>query len=207
MIRRFDRYAVRTLRAPLCAAALAALPSIVTAAAPRQAAEKPVAIELGAAKPAEVAGLEIEVSDPRRPRPSRRAVTDIAVILLPGRLDLDVAMGAAGGVGTAAGRRLFRARIAVVAEGRIVRAPLAWCGGFAGGFARCEADCDGGSFALRREAGRDRALRLLLGELVAGAVDDGAGGLVLTACQVDGGEALRLVPRRGASAGVSLGQD
>lgn len=192
------------------AAAISALlltRATVDAAETRRAAS-PAAIELQPSRRSDLDTIEIEIADPRQTRSPRRAVTDLLVVLLPGRTPLDRALVQPGGRGPAAERRLYRARLTAVSGGRLHRGPSAWCSGFDGDLSVCDVDCDGGRFSLRRGSMADEGFALIVGP---GAGDDATGseggGISLSACHLDGGGETRLVARRGAVADIALSAD
>lgn len=176
---------------------------------PRSAVEVAHTMVLTPRRRADLAQIEIEISDPRLTRAPRLAVTDLAVVLEPGRGDLPGALGGSGGTGVAAERRLIRARLLVVAGGRLRRGPESWCGGFDRGRSVCTVDCDGGAFALLRPAsapgprpgrpGADDATPLALSIGSAGDADEPGDdtSVTLDACRSEAEAPARLVTRGG----------
>lgn len=218
------RYACRMIRRATCllrphvasarltavlAAAVLVYSLASTHAAGTRHAPTPATLDLQPMRHADLDNLEIEFADVRQTRPSRRGITDLLVVLLPGRTPLDRALASAGGVGVATERRLFRAQVTAVSGGRLYRAPIAWCGSFGDHLSVCELDCDGGRFSLRRGGSAAARFALIVGP-GAGDVDSGAaasGGLTLSACSLEATGESRLVARNGAVADIALGHD
>lgn len=198
---------------PLVALAVATFTAVWLLAAPTalsaepRRASPPATIELQPAERAELDTIELELSDPRQTRPARRAVSDLLVVLSPGRTPLDRALDPSSGRGTAAERRLFLARLTIVSGGRLMRGPAAWCGGFVGGLSVCEADCDGGTFSLRRDPTGHARFTLLVSSGASEAASGASGGVSLSACTFDGTGETRLVARRGGIADIALRAD
>lgn len=172
----------------------------------------PASIELQPSRRSDLDSIEIEISDPRQTRSPRRAVTDLLVVLLPGRMPLDRALEFSVGTGPAADRRLFRALITAVSGGRLHRVPTAWCSGFNAGRSVCDVECDGGRFTLRRSAQAESTFALILGQAASGDGSGDAGigettGIAFSACSLDSAADTRLVARHGAMGEIALRRD
>jgi hypothetical protein len=114
---------------------------------------------------ADLERIEIETIDLRKTRPDRRAVTDLALELVAADgQSIDAALTLANGRTAAGGRRtLMRARVFLVAGGRLSKHIEASCTAWDGDVSICTVDCESGRFGLRR--GRDAGVVLMLGRL------------------------------------------
>ncbi len=210
MIRRAARH-VGTGIAARAAAVIVMLLSSASAATSteRRRSPPPASIELQPSQRADLDSIEVEISDPRQTRSPRRAVTDLLVVLLPGRTPLDRALDPSGGLGVATERRLFRAQVTVVSGGRMHRGPVAWCSGFNDGLSICDVECDGGRLSIRHSPKAATKFALIVGPGASGDDSGGSsgGGISLSACSLDGADDMRLVARRGSVADIDLSDD
>lgn len=187
-------------RAPTVLLLAAALLVVATTHAPAEARRKGPEARASAAfvlaRAGEAARVEAVLPDPARARPSRRAVSDILLILGSDDGNVDNALGLMNGVpGTA---RLFRARIAAVLGGRI-HSQTAVCGGWQQDVSTCRVACDGGVFALSRKPGAEATYALVLGKGAAGEmIEEARTGVLVSPCDRDNGPEVRLVPAGGA---------
>lgn len=184
------------------------LPILAVAPAPAQqrSAEPMPAILLHAARPAELERIALTPSEPRHARPQRHHVTDMSLTLLPGHGDLASAFRPQPPSSGMAGRRAVRAHLTLVSNGRLHRAPLAWCAGFRNGRAACEVECDGGRFTLRRDPDGS-SYRLSLGATAGPEAMDEGSAIALAACGDAGRGGLLLISRHGGPAEVTLATD
>lgn len=100
---------------------------------------------------------------------TRRPVSDLVLRLRAwDGQPLVAALSSDGGGRGAADRPTFAAELIVAAAGRIHLEDRAACGPWRGDTALCRTECDGGAFALVRQAGSDnQSLKLQLGRVPA----------------------------------------
>ena len=134
---------------------------------------------------------------------ARAAVHEVSDLQLEirapgGRADL--ALGAEDGARQASGAGLFRARLYVVTNGRLMSDAVAWCAPWKRDESRCTVDCEGGGFLLRRSGARaGRGLELTVESAEGGDADVLAPGVSITACRGGEGGEMRLLPADGAA--------
>lgn len=159
---------------------------------PRRGGEPRASLVLSLATRAAIGRLEAVLPDPGLAHPLRKPVMDLVVILSADAGGIDAALTLINGVPREA--RLFRARLIAAVGGRIYARATALCGGWQGDVSTCRVACDGGAFALRRSAGEEPKLSLVIGH---GAADDTGGeaqaGVRISACDAEAAE-VRLAP-------------
>lgn len=178
----------------------------------RRGPEPEASVALHLAKAAEAARVEAILPDPAQARPSRRAVSDILVLLTADGGSIDGALKIINGVPGSAW--LFRARLVAVLGGRLLANATARCGGWQNDVSTCRVACDGGVFALRRMGGDALAGRasgdetkfaLVFGQAAAGdMVEEARSGVLLSTCDAASGPEVRLVPAGTPSATLEL---
>ncbi len=142
----------------------------------------------------DLALIEMIHPDPRSTRPPRAGVSDLAVVIAGDRAGRVLAL--ADGAAPGSGRTAFRIRLLVVSEGRLLADGIGACGPWRRGVTRCEMECDGGYFRLRRTQGAvDEADLVLGGE--SDSLDANHRSISLGNCELEGEPAPRLTVKAG----------
>lgn len=145
----------------------------------------------------DLTAFEIVEGERHATRPVRTAVTDFALVLGEGDA---LALRLANGARDSRRRTLFKVRLLVVTSGTLLSGGSASCGAWERDVARCEMDCEGGGFLLRRSPGGGEAdLDFVLGSAPQADDLDHSGALSLAACGPLEDEGPRLAARAGRS--------
>lgn len=108
----------------------------------------------------ELVRLKASFSKPGTSQPYTVIPSDLAVQISAGGADIDALLRLGNGRRPTNGRSLFRARVLVVANGRLHRGGVAWCGAWIDNSSTCRVDCDGGEFTIYRD-GNDPQLKTI----------------------------------------------
>lgn len=148
-----------------------------------------------------LATLEVEVTDAAGAAPARQAVTDAKLFISKPGGDVAAALAAGDGAAAPAGSKsLFSVRLFIVAGGRLYSGARGQCGPWESDVSRCQASCEGGTFAIRRHGAAP--VELLLGAIPGGTAGAGPG-LTITGCGLEEDTEAKLVPKGGRGLAVA----
>lgn len=149
---------------------------------------------------ASLGSAEVAVLETGADKTQRLAVTDMLIILAKPDGDIRAALTQPETVGSSPDEAGAHFKLLVVAGGRLYAEARARCKGWQNDVSQCSLACDGGNFALRRNAGSP--LELLVGAVPGGAGQDNDRGVLISGCEFDGGAEVRLMPKTGQALAV-----
>lgn len=170
-----------------------AVPTVLNAGGREQASRRHA--EFDVAIPNSLKALTASRLVLERARPETSTVSDLMLAVDGAGDDARRALAAADGERQRGSPGLFRARLYVVAGGRLYADAKGWCSAWRANESWCSVDCDGGGFMLRRTpAPGAGALELVIEGASGTQVDVLAPGLALTACRAGEDDEIRLHP-------------
>lgn len=149
---------------------------------------------------ASLGSAEVELMQANATKAERVAVTDMLIILAKPDGDIRAALTQPETAGTHPDESGAHFRLLVVAGGRLYAEARAQCKGWQNDVSKCSLACDGGNFALRRNAGSP--LELLVGAVPGGSGQDNGRGVLISSCEFDGSAEVRLAPKSGQGLAV-----
>ena len=144
---------------------------------------------------ASLGSAEVAILDARATKPERHPVTDMLIILAKPGGDVRAALTQTETAAANPDEAGAHFRLLVVAGGRLYAEARAQCKGWQNDVSQCSLDCEGGNFALRRNAGSP--LELLVGAVPGGVGQNNERGVLISGCEFDGNAEVRLTPKSG----------